>query len=170
MTQQFDDGSFGYTAWGSKSGESTAQVILALCALGIDPTDARFVKNGKTPVDALKTYISENGGAWYLDYQSGKPVENALSTYQVLMGLEAYDRFVSGAPSIYTYDEKPQAPETTKPTTTPETTAPQTTEPATENKENVEIPKTGAVTVPVGAAVLLLGAAATVLFVKKDER
>lgn len=40
LTQQFDDGSFGYTAWGSKSGESTAQVILALCALGIDPTDA----------------------------------------------------------------------------------------------------------------------------------
>ena len=170
LTQQFDDGSFGYTAWGSKSGESTAQVILALCALGLDPTDARFVKNGKTPVDALKTYIGENGGAWYLDYQSGKPVENALSTYQVLMGLEAYDRFVSGAPAIYTYDEKPQAPETTEPTTTPETTAPQTTEPATENKENVEIPKTGAATVPVGAAVLLLGAAATVLFVKKDER
>lgn len=170
LTQQFDDGSFGYTAWSSPSGESTAQAIIALCALGIDPTDARFVKNGKTPVDALKTYIGENGGAWYLDYQSGKPVENPLSTYQVLMGLEAYDRFVSGEPSVYTYDEKPQTPETTEPTTTPEITAPQTTEPATENKENVEIPKTGAATVPVGAAVLLLGSAATVLFVKKDER
>lgn len=52
-TQQFDDGSFGYVAWNSKSGESTSQVIIALCMLGIDPTGSEYSKADGNPVSAL---------------------------------------------------------------------------------------------------------------------
>ena len=51
-----------YATYGSESSESCAQVIVALTAMGIDPnTDSRFVKNGKSVVDALLTYATTDG-------------------------------------------------------------------------------------------------------------
>lgn len=47
--------------YGSKEGEnaeSTAQVIVALTELGISLQDARFVKNGKSTLDHLLTFLS----------------------------------------------------------------------------------------------------------------
>ncbi len=37
----------GYSSWGTENSESCAQVIVALCELGISPLDERFEKNGK---------------------------------------------------------------------------------------------------------------------------
>ena len=52
----------GYSSWGSESSESTVQVIVALCELGINPdTDSRFIKNGTTLVPVR--FIAENIGA-----------------------------------------------------------------------------------------------------------
>ena len=59
--QQNADG--GFASWGTVNSESIAQVICGLTMLGIDPTkDERFIKNGKTVVDALKSF-----GAVYKD-------------------------------------------------------------------------------------------------------
>ena len=54
---QNSDGS--YTSYEAVNSESISQVIVACAALGIDPhTDSRFVKNGKSAVDALLTFYS----------------------------------------------------------------------------------------------------------------
>ena len=58
---QRNDGGFG--SWGTVNSESCDQVIVALTALGIDPTaDSRFVKNGLTVLDALAGFYVTGGG------------------------------------------------------------------------------------------------------------
>lgn len=57
-SKQNDQG--GYFSWGSVNAESIAQVICGLTMLGIDPTtDERFIKNGNTLVDALKSFRAD---------------------------------------------------------------------------------------------------------------
>ena len=58
--QQTAEGDF--ISWDAANLESTAQVIIALCSLGVDPaTDARFVKNGISAVDGLMRYRLDDG-------------------------------------------------------------------------------------------------------------
>lgn len=59
--RQNADGSF--SGWGGKANcESTAQVITALSDWRIDcAVDARFIKNGKTPLDALRQFRLSDG-------------------------------------------------------------------------------------------------------------
>ena len=58
--RQNADGSF--SSMGKVNCESTAQVIMALSDLRIDcATDARFIKNGKTPIDALRQFRLSDG-------------------------------------------------------------------------------------------------------------
>ena len=53
----------GFESWGAQSSESCAQVILALCALEIDPVeDVRFQKNQRSVVAALMDFRSSDGG------------------------------------------------------------------------------------------------------------
>ena len=48
---------------GTESSESCAQVLTALCSLGIDPqSDSRFIKNGNTVLDNLMSFRQEDGG------------------------------------------------------------------------------------------------------------
>ncbi len=148
-------------SYGSPSGESTAQVVLALCELHIAPTDEAFAKNGKTLLDGLKTFITENGGA--LNYKS---VEDPLTTYQVLMALDAAERFEKGMESEYTYAEPAEEPTEPVPTDKSEPIEPTT---ASDKKtQDVEIPKTGAQMHVVGAFVAAVGAAAVLTLRKKD--
>ncbi|MDR1069048.1 MAG: terpene cyclase/mutase family protein [Clostridiales Family XIII bacterium] len=59
--QQGADG--GFTSWGDANSESAAQVIVALCAVGIDPDeDARFIKNGVSVLDVLLDFEMPDGG------------------------------------------------------------------------------------------------------------
>nr|WP_315025269.1 DUF4430 domain-containing protein [uncultured Aminipila sp.] len=52
-----------YSSWGTVNSESTAQVLVALVGLGIDPMkDDRFIKNGKTLLDGIMKYAVEGGG------------------------------------------------------------------------------------------------------------
>lgn len=52
----------GYASYGVNNSESTAQVLMALCALNIDyRTDTRFIKNGHTVLDALMGYRTSKG-------------------------------------------------------------------------------------------------------------
>lgn len=154
--QQFDTGAFGSPVFGTQSGESTAQVILALCALGLDPTAEEYCKNGVSPVAALQIFLSDNGGG--LNYANA---EDPLTTYQILQAYEAYERFQNGEPTLYTYVER-----TPEPTTQPQTDTPeQGTDPAGA-AETVDIPNTGA-GAPTAAALVMLAAAAVLVVRKK---
>ena len=101
---QKDNG--GYASWGSVNSESIAQVIVATTAWGIDPdTDSRFVKNGKSAVDALLTFYVEEGRgfAHVLEnspgYVGGEV--NGMATDQACYALVAYNRFQNGKTALY---------------------------------------------------------------------
>lgn len=68
----------GFASYGEENAESCAQVILALAALGLSPTDERFVKNGVSVQDALLTYRVDDGGFAHLP--GGEA--NAIATMQ----------------------------------------------------------------------------------------
>ena len=98
---QNEDGSFGALQTDGScvpTSESTAQVIVALTALGIDPeTDSRFVKNGNSPVDALCGYAVDGGG---FKHVSGGE-RNGMATEQGYYALTAYARLLSGKTALY---------------------------------------------------------------------
>ena len=93
---QRSDGGFG--SWGTVNSESCAQVIVALTALGIDPTtDSRFVKNGSTVLGALAGFYVDGGG--FKHTADGE--RNGMATEQGYYALAAYFRFVNGQTSLY---------------------------------------------------------------------
>lgn len=89
-SKQNDQG--GYTSWGTANSESISQVICGLTMLGIDPTtDERFIKNGNTIVDALKSFSAEyeKDNVTYSEYhgyahaeQNGVMKYNQMATEQ----------------------------------------------------------------------------------------
>lgn len=86
--QQIVSGGFG--GWGSESPDSTAAVIEALMALGIDPLANEWIKDSKNIVDALLSYQSRQG--WFM--YSKEPSEwndptrpNRMSTCHALLAL-----------------------------------------------------------------------------------
>ncbi|MBQ7636045.1 MAG: DUF4430 domain-containing protein [Lachnospiraceae bacterium] len=98
--KQTENGDF--TGFGQPNPESTAQVIIGLTALDIDPLeDERFIKNGNTAFQGLLRYRCSNG-AWAHIY-GGK--ENDSATCQALMALVALKRYYQGEGSFYQFDE-----------------------------------------------------------------
>ena len=88
----------GFDSWGTVNSESCAQVIVALTALGIDPTaDSRFVKNGHTVLDALASFYVTGGG--FRHTAGGE--RNDMATEQGYYALAAYYRFLNGQTSLY---------------------------------------------------------------------
>ncbi|QAY66868.1 hypothetical protein [Paenibacillus protaetiae] len=78
--------------------ESTAQVVLALASLGIDPgTDPRFMKNGKSAVDGMLIYAVPAGGFKH----TATGGVNGMATDQGTYALVAYDRFLNGGTNLY---------------------------------------------------------------------
>lgn len=82
----------GYTFYQTKNAESDAQVIMALCTMGIDPlTDSRFQKNGKTVVDSLMRFYRTTGGFRHLT--SGGVNQMATEqAYEALISLKRYEK------------------------------------------------------------------------------
>lgn len=72
--------------------ESTAQVIIALCALGIAPE--------KSLTDTLLTFAQKDGGFSHI--QGGK--SNYIATVQALCALSAIELFETGQHSLYDFD------------------------------------------------------------------
>ncbi|WP_277668799.1 DUF4430 domain-containing protein [Caproiciproducens galactitolivorans] len=92
---QRNDG--GYQSWGTLNAESTAQVIVALTELGIDPkSDSRFIKSdGSWLLSALsRFYIPEKGFSHILNAKA-----DAMATDQCAYALAAYNRL--GGHSLY---------------------------------------------------------------------
>lgn len=94
--QQSDDG--GFSSWGTANAESCVQMIVALCELGIDLDDPRFVKNGNTMLDNLMTFYRQGEG--FLHTQSGSG-SNQMATEQGFYGLVAAQRAAEGRDSLY---------------------------------------------------------------------
>ena len=93
---QRNDGGFG--SWGTVNSESCDQVIVALTALGIDPTaDSRFIKNGNTVLDALAGFYVTGGG---FRHTAGGDLDG-MATEQGYYALAAYYRFVNAQNRLY---------------------------------------------------------------------
>lgn len=76
-----------FVSGSAESCESTAQVILAMCALDLDvETDVRFQKNGMTPWEGIKVFrLSDGTYVHTLEDEEG----NLIATEQALLALEA---------------------------------------------------------------------------------
>lgn len=97
--QQTAEGDF--VSWGAANPESTAQVLIALCALGIDPAeDARFIRSGNA-LDGLLRYRLPDGTFCHtLQAQT-----DLMATEQAALALEAVARVRSGQRSLYDFRE-----------------------------------------------------------------
>ncbi len=85
------DGDYG-------SAESDAQVLIALAAYGIAPTEARFVKNGSSAFNALRMYAVPGGGYCHT---AGDAEANPMASEQVLLALAAVTRQAAGESGLY---------------------------------------------------------------------
>ena len=79
--------------------ESTAQVVIALTALGIDPaTDEKFVKESNSVISNLISFRLED--VRYTHIKS-KPEANNIATEQANLAIIAYYRFKNNKTSLY---------------------------------------------------------------------
>lgn len=111
---QLESGGFLYGT--SETSESAAQVIVACATWGINPdTDSRFVKNGKSAVDALIAYYLEDEAAFEHNIGAGS---NGMATDQACYALVAYDRLLDNKTALYDMSDVTfDAPEADTPTT-----------------------------------------------------
>lgn len=91
---KIQDSKGGFSTMGATTSESSAQVICGLTACGINPNaDKRFVKNGKSAVDAIMTFYDEkSGGFRHVNTATTgyKPVVNQMATEQAYYALAEY--------------------------------------------------------------------------------
>lgn len=92
----------GFATYGNETLESTAQVIVALCELGISLDDTRFVKNGQTVFDNLATYYVKNNGFKHLKENNSS---NQMATEQALYSMVALKRSLEGKNSLYSMND-----------------------------------------------------------------
>lgn len=107
---QLDTGDF--KSFSSQNVESAAQVIVALCSLGINPlTDGRFIKNGNNPVSAMMSYRRSDGGFVHsMAYDSSNPSaqpdkSNSMAGEQVLCAIASLVRLMKGQTGIYDFTD-----------------------------------------------------------------
>ena len=95
------DGSF--SAFGGDGGllptsESISQIVVALSALNIDAAnDERFIKNGRSVLDALCDFYVEGGG--FRHVSDGE--RDGMATEQAYYALTAYFRMLEGKTALY---------------------------------------------------------------------
>lgn len=145
--QQSDSGDF--VAWGAPSAESTAQVVIALCSLSIDPrTDTRFVKNGKSALDGLMQYQVDGGMFRHtLDGEA-----DVMATEQAALALIALERLDAKANRLYDLTEV-------------------TVYAGTDDSLDVpDAPKNPIVWIVIGAVVLVAAGGAAFVFIKRGKK
>lgn len=104
-----------FASYGVPNPESTAQVITALSALGIDgENDDRFIKNGNTLFDGLRKYQLSDGSFCHKEGGSS----SGTATVQTFYSLVSYIRMASGKTGLYILDNRnPSALPTVTPST-----------------------------------------------------
>ena len=95
---KMQDSSGGYASWETSNSESVVQVIVALCELGIDLNDSRFIKNGSTLLDNLFSYRNADGSFSHTANGSGN---DQMSSEQGFYGIVAVMRAMQGKNSLY---------------------------------------------------------------------
>lgn len=99
-SKQLDAG--GYLSYGVPNPESASQVIVALSSLGIDISfDERFIKNGRTLIDAVSDYRLPDGS--FCHKEGGD--SNETATIQVFYALTSYVRMAEGKSPFYILDK-----------------------------------------------------------------
>lgn len=108
---QLETGDF--SSWEMPNSESTSQVIIALCSLGIDPfSDSRFIKNGNNLLDGLLRYRMTDGGFIHsYTYDANNPTaqpdkSNTMAGEQALLALASLWRLKNGKTSLYDFTDK----------------------------------------------------------------
>ena len=144
--QQNDSGDF--TSWGSGSAEGTAQTVIALCSLGIDPErDTRFVKNGKSAMDGLLQYRTANGMFKHtLDGEA-----DVMATEQAALALIARNRLNQNQGRIYDLTEVAVYE-------------------GNDDAIVTDAPANPTIWIVVGAVAVIGGAVATVVFVRRGKK
>ena len=88
----------GFSSYGTENAESSAQVIVALTALSINPkTDSRFLKNGNSVFSALSKFRLSDGS--FCHAMGGS--SNGTATVQAFYSLVALWRYEHGLPSLF---------------------------------------------------------------------
>ncbi len=93
-THQLEDGTFGNSC-------STAQVVVALCSLGIDP--GSFAAQGVSAKEGLLAYEAENG---LFRYQLEDESYDLMSTEQVILALVSMERLNNHQRRIFDYRQE----------------------------------------------------------------
>ena len=103
---QLSSGGFG--TMNTETSESVAQIITALCGVGIDcGEDVRFIKNGKWPMTGLFQYYMPEGGFMHVAADAGNNgggaggIIDGMATEQGLYATVAYRRFLDGETFLY---------------------------------------------------------------------
>lgn len=98
----------GYASYGTANSESCAQVIMGLCACGINPTGDKFTKNNHNVIDGILNFeVPNHGGFMHVtDPECGGGMVNGMANEQALYALDQYIYFLDGKGSIYEW-EKP---------------------------------------------------------------
>ena len=97
LMSESQGGNGGFLSWGTSNSESCAQMIVALCELGIPLDDSRFVKNGNTLLDDMLAYYEKGKGFQH----TSDGAENQMATEQCFYALVAVKRFNEGKNSLY---------------------------------------------------------------------
>ncbi len=87
----------GFSSYDTDNSESSVQVIVALCELGISIDDEQFVKNGKTVLDSLLTFYDNKKG--FKHTRDG--TTNQMATEQCFYALVALKRASDGKNPLY---------------------------------------------------------------------
>ncbi|MDY3282409.1 prenyltransferase/squalene oxidase repeat-containing protein [Dysosmobacter sp.] len=95
---KLQNGSGGYATQGVVTAESTAQVIQALCSLGISLNDPRFIKGGSSLLDDLLSYQQADGS---FRHTAGGSGSSLMATEQALCALDAALRAETGEAGLY---------------------------------------------------------------------
>ena len=90
----------GFEAEGGENACSSAQVLIALTALGIDPSDkdSGFTIGKSNLITNLDGFKLESGGFYWLE---GNETVNLMGTQQITYAMEAYRRFVLDLNPLY---------------------------------------------------------------------
>ena len=159
------DGGFGTAAGEETNADSTAMVIVALCALGIDPAEQWAVESGETPMSALLALATDE-----LDGFTYGGEANALATEQGFRALVAYQGLVNtgSAYDIYlraVYGEAGQAS-----TSSSDASSTTTTTTETSSDSSSDVPATGDAGTEGAVVLALVGVAGVTAAIALERR
>jgi LPXTG-motif cell wall-anchored protein len=99
-SMQNANGGFSSTINGGDASETTAQVMIGLSAIGIDPTNKLFTKANGNLLQHLMAFQQKDGGFAHITTDK---TSNLIATTQALLALTAYQQFLNGAGSVYQF-------------------------------------------------------------------